>query len=232
MPANAGDLCRGSRFHSCQSGLISIVPLAAAGCLAAISTASSRLAHSMMSKPPICSLVSANGPSDTSSSPPRTRTWRHRCLAGAARRRGGSPGRPVPHPRPGSAAGHAPRRGSRSPIRHRGSSACTSWPSFGRDHRAATARTAVRRAAFASGAGGCQPMPVRLAGTGHLSGPGLRDVRGEPGTGRHGADRRPACPRRVPAAREIPGADDREVSIGKASTRREGDTGTRDRPRR
>jgi hypothetical protein len=35
-----------------------IVPLAAAGCLAAISTASSRLAHSMMSKPPACSLGS------------------------------------------------------------------------------------------------------------------------------------------------------------------------------
>src|SRR5580692_12730645 len=46
------------RFHSCHSGLISIVPLAAAGCLAAISTASSRLARSMMSKPPACSLGS------------------------------------------------------------------------------------------------------------------------------------------------------------------------------
>jgi len=51
-----------------------MAPVAAAGCLAAIWTASLRLAHSMMSKPPICSLVSANGPSDTSTSSSRTRT--------------------------------------------------------------------------------------------------------------------------------------------------------------
>ena len=36
--------------------------------------ASSRSAHSMMSKPAICSLVSANGPSASSTSPSRTRT--------------------------------------------------------------------------------------------------------------------------------------------------------------
>jgi hypothetical protein len=55
-----------------QSGLSSSVPNFAAGCLDATSIASSRSSHSSGSSPAICSLVSANGPSDTSTSPLRT----------------------------------------------------------------------------------------------------------------------------------------------------------------
>src|SRR5262245_32763490 len=61
-----------------QNGLTSIVPNSATGCPAAISTASSRLSASMMSKPPRISFVSANGPSVTSFFPSRTRTARAR----------------------------------------------------------------------------------------------------------------------------------------------------------
>jgi hypothetical protein len=50
------------------------VPNLATGCLAATSTASPMLEHSITSYPAICSLVSANGPSLTSVSPSRTRT--------------------------------------------------------------------------------------------------------------------------------------------------------------
>ena len=184
-----------------------MVPLAAAGCLAAIWIASSRFAHSMMSKPPDCSLVSANGPSDTSSSPSRTRTV-VASLPGRSRvppRR--IPGRPRPHPRPGSAAGRAPRRSSRSSIRHRRSSACTAWAFSGPDQRAATARTAVRRTAFASGAGRCQLTAARLAGTGHRRGPGIclmSPVSSLPvATAAHS---KPASPRRG----EMPLADHRQ----------------------
>ena len=56
----------------------SIVPTCATGCPAAISTASSRLSHSMMSNPPTASFVSANGPSVTIAFPSRTRTERAR----------------------------------------------------------------------------------------------------------------------------------------------------------
>src|SRR4051794_13857612 len=59
---------------SSQSGLTSIVPNLAAGCLAATSIASSRFLHSIRSNPPTCSLVSANGPSDSTTSPARTCT--------------------------------------------------------------------------------------------------------------------------------------------------------------
>ena len=54
-----------------QSGRTSIVPTRATGCPAAISTASSRLSHSMMSNPPTASFVSANGPSVTIAFPSR-----------------------------------------------------------------------------------------------------------------------------------------------------------------
>ena len=57
-----------------QNGRSSNVPTSAVGCRAAISMASSMLAHSMTSKPAICSLVSANGPSLSSTSPSLTRT--------------------------------------------------------------------------------------------------------------------------------------------------------------
>src|SRR6185437_7200461 len=57
-----------------QNGLTSRVPCSAIGCLAATSMASSRSAHSRMSKPAMCSLVSANGPSAISTSPSRRRT--------------------------------------------------------------------------------------------------------------------------------------------------------------
>src|SRR5215475_14236526 len=51
-----------------------MVPYQADGCLDAISMASSRSAQSITSYPPTCSLVSANGPSLTSSSRSRIRT--------------------------------------------------------------------------------------------------------------------------------------------------------------
>src|SRR5260221_7677705 len=70
-----GDVIRdGAGRHSVQNGLTSIVPNLDIGCLAATSIASSRSAHSITSKPAICSFVSANGPSATRTSPPRTRT--------------------------------------------------------------------------------------------------------------------------------------------------------------
>ena len=61
-----------------HSGRTSIVPNAAIGWAAAISTASSMLAASIRSKPPTASLVSANGPSVTSRCPSRRRTDRAR----------------------------------------------------------------------------------------------------------------------------------------------------------
>src|SRR5215472_11462056 len=67
--------CRGDvGCHGCQKGRTSIDPNAATGCFAATSIAWSRSAHSMMSNPAICSLVSANGPSDNTTSASLTRT--------------------------------------------------------------------------------------------------------------------------------------------------------------
>src|SRR5215472_8924512 len=60
--------------HSSQNGRSSNVPILAVGWRDATSIASSRSAHSSTLKPAICSLVSANGPSLTRTSPPRTRT--------------------------------------------------------------------------------------------------------------------------------------------------------------
>src|ERR1700722_7811513 len=57
--------------HSSQTGLISMTPCAANGSLAATSIASSRCAHSMSANPPICSLLSMNGPSLIKVSPLR-----------------------------------------------------------------------------------------------------------------------------------------------------------------
>ena len=57
-----------------QNGRTSIVPIRATGCFEATSIASSRSAHSSRSKPPICSFVSAYGPSETNTSLDRTRT--------------------------------------------------------------------------------------------------------------------------------------------------------------
>src|SRR5262249_7706286 len=69
--ARTGVRCR----QSVQNGLTSIVPpYLATGCFEATSIASSRSAHSITSNPAICSVVSANGPSATSTSPSRTRT--------------------------------------------------------------------------------------------------------------------------------------------------------------
>src|SRR4051794_21594562 len=67
-----GERALDARGHSSQSGLTSIVPYLAAGCLDATSIASSRFSHSSRSKPPICSFVSANGPSESNTSPSRT----------------------------------------------------------------------------------------------------------------------------------------------------------------
>jgi hypothetical protein len=166
-PVHKRVICVVACFHSYQSGLTSIAPLAAAGCLAAISTASSRLAHSMMSKPPICALVSGE----------RAIGYQHLAVADAD---GGGiaawpePRAAAPDPRASTSASQAwicgracTSAGSRSPIRHPRSSACTSWPSFGRDHRAALAQRFI-----ASGADRCQLTPVRLAGAGHGAGGG------------------------------------------------------------
>src|ERR1700761_5984077 len=60
--------------QSAANGRTSSEPIRATGCLPATSIASSRSAHSRMSKPAISSLVSANGPSVSTTSPPRTRT--------------------------------------------------------------------------------------------------------------------------------------------------------------
>ena len=51
-----------------------MLPIRADGHCAAIWTASGKSFASIRKNPPICSLVSANGPSVTSSSPSRTRT--------------------------------------------------------------------------------------------------------------------------------------------------------------
>src|SRR6185312_6144568 len=55
-------------------GRTSMVPYQALGCLDAIAMASSRSEQSITSYPPTCSLVSAKGPSLTSSSRSRIRT--------------------------------------------------------------------------------------------------------------------------------------------------------------
>jgi hypothetical protein len=222
----------------------------------------------MMSKPPFVLWFRGTGHRIPAARRRGRGRWWHRCLAAAARRRAGSPGCPLPHPRPGSAAGRAPRRGSRSPIRHRRSSACTSSPSFGRDQ--------TRRDRSHSGSPDCLrirrwQVPADTDETGrHWAterAGDLPDVLVELGTGRHGRasearepspqsgsgaqpglpdgigarfapGRNAACrpsparltspdPRarsRVPATQEISGAADQEVSIGKASARRKGDT--------
>ena len=59
--------------HSGGKGRISMVPCLVVGCALATSMASRMSAHSMMSKPAICSFVSANGPSVRRSSPSRAR---------------------------------------------------------------------------------------------------------------------------------------------------------------
>src|SRR5262249_20902854 len=74
LPERFGDRLADLRAHSTQNGLTSSFPNLATGCLDATSMASSRSAQSMMSYPAICSLVSANGPSAISTSPPRTDT--------------------------------------------------------------------------------------------------------------------------------------------------------------
>src|SRR5215468_3058482 len=74
LPERFGDRRADLRAHSTQNGLTSSFPKLATGCLDATSMASSRSAQSMMSYPAICSLVSANGPSAISTSPPRTAT--------------------------------------------------------------------------------------------------------------------------------------------------------------
>src|SRR5687767_11057118 len=64
----------GRPSYCCQSGRSSIAPSWALGILAAQLIASSRSLHSKMKTPPICSRVSANGPSVDSVFPSRTRT--------------------------------------------------------------------------------------------------------------------------------------------------------------
>ena len=59
--------------YSGGKGRISMVPCLVVGCALATSMASRMSAHSMMSKPAICSFVSANGPSVRRSSPSRAR---------------------------------------------------------------------------------------------------------------------------------------------------------------
>src|SRR4029453_1582998 len=60
--------------YTSQIGLTSIDPSRAPGIFAATSIASSRSLHSPRYNPPICSLVSAKGPSEVRISPSRTRT--------------------------------------------------------------------------------------------------------------------------------------------------------------
>ena len=81
---------RSSAAHQPEgwNGRTSIEPNRATGCLAATSIASSGPEHSITSYPAICSFVSANGPSLTSTSPPRTRT-----VAASRTGRSGAPSR-------------------------------------------------------------------------------------------------------------------------------------------
>src|SRR5205823_8843417 len=73
IPERLGDGGLDDRYIS-QIGLTSMLPGRAPGSLAATSRASSRSLQSTRKNPPICSLVSANGPSDVSTSPSRTCT--------------------------------------------------------------------------------------------------------------------------------------------------------------